>query len=324
MPASVAVITRDQDTAADLVVRELAARGVTVCRFDLADFPGQMRQTAYLVPGRGRWTGALKGRYRDVDLSALRAVWYRKPSAFALHRGMSATEQQWAATEAHAGFGGQLAALPDVHWVNHPHRNAEADHKPLQLARADACGLAVPESLLTNDPEEARAFCYAHRDSGVIYKPLRGGPASENGRHVALWASTVTAEDITGGVARTSHLFQARVPCAYAVRMTVVGTRILAARIDAPAGSTAVDWRQDHDQLTYTPIDVPDAVAARTCRLMASCGLVYAAVDWVVTPDGVWTFIGDLNPNGQWGWVAAHTGLPIAAALADELAQEHL
>ncbi|MFE9391671.1 ATP-grasp ribosomal peptide maturase [Streptomyces sp. NPDC006784] len=322
MPASVAIITRDQDTAADLVVHELRKRDAVIYRFDLADFPTRMTQAAYLIPGRARWTGALKGQHRDVDLSGLTAVWYRKPSTFRLHQGMSATEQEWAATEARAGFGGQLAALPGVRWINHPHRNAEADHKPLQLARADACGLAVPESLLTNDPDAARAFCHAHHDTGVIYKPLHGGPANENGQPVALWATSVTADDITDGVARSSHLFQARIPCAYAVRLTVVGEQMFAVRIDAPEDSAAVDWRQDHDQLRYTPIDVPDDVAAGTRQLLQSFGLTYAAIDWVVTPDGQWTFIGDLNPNGQWGWIQAHTGLPIAAAIADELARE--
>ena len=56
----------------------------------------------------------------------------------------------------------------------------------------------------------------------AVYKPLHGGPSSEAGQHVALWARTVTAGDISDAVRRTAHLFQARVPGA-AVRMTVVG-----------------------------------------------------------------------------------------------------
>lgn len=85
----------------------------------------------------------------------------------------------------------------------------------------------------------------------------------------------------------------------------------------------ALDWR-DHpsDQLTYTPIDVPSRVAAGVRGLMAVFGLVYAAPDFIVTPSGEWVFHGDLDPNGQWGWIAGHTGLPIASALADELTQE--
>ncbi|WP_190824780.1 ATP-grasp ribosomal peptide maturase [Saccharopolyspora pogona] len=317
--ASVLVISQDLDITADLVIAELARRDVGVVRFDLADFPEALTQVAYLVPGRTRWTGALRGRVRDVDLSAVESVWYRKPSPFALAPGMTRTEQQWAAAEARVGFGGLLAAL-DVRWVSRPDLIAVAGYKPLQMAVAVACGLAVPESLVTNDPAQARDFCWAHRKAGVIYKPLTGGPGSENGDRVALRADTVSAGEITDGVRRTTHLFQVRVPCAYAVRVTVVGDRLFAARIDTPPGVDTVDWRAVHDQLTWTPIDVPDDVAAGLRAVMGRLGLAYAAPDFIVDHDGRWQFHGDLNPNGQWAWIESLRPA-ITRALADELTQ---
>lgn len=322
MTISVLVITRDYDITADVVVADLQRRGVRVARFDLADYPERLSQIAYLVNGRTQWTGALRGVHRDIDLSAVRSIWYRKPSQFAVHPEMTTTEQQWAAAEAQAGFGGLLAALPGVRWVNHPHRNAEAEYKPHQLAAAAAAGLMVPDTLLTNDPVQARDFCSVHREQGVVYKPLRGGPRSEAGHHVVLWATEVTAEDVTDAVRRTTHLFQARVPCAYPVRMTIVGHRLFAVRMDAPGDGTTLDWRTfTSEELTYTPIDVPTPVATGIKQVMGTFGLTYAAADWIVTPDGEWVFHGDLNPNGQWGWIAGHTGLPIAEAIADELTQ---
>lgn len=320
---SVLVITRDYDTTADLVVDELDRRDVRTVRFDLADFPQTLDQVAYLVNGRTQWTGAIRGSHRDIDLSTVRAVWWRKPSHYSPHEDLTSTEQQWATAEASSGFGGLLAALSAVHWVNHPHRNAEAEYKPHQLSAAARAGLTVPDTLLTNDPEHARLFCRTHTDHGVIYKPLRGGPGSENGQYVTLRATSVTEAAIRDTVRATTHLFQERVPCDYAVRMTVVGSRIFAVRLDPPAGSAALDWR-DHpsDQLTYTPVDVPTHVADGVRRLTTAFGLVYAAPDFIVTPTGEWVFHGDLNPNGQWGWIAGHTGLPIASALADELTQE--
>ncbi|SFE33028.1 ATP-grasp ribosomal peptide maturase, SAV_5884 family [Actinopolyspora alba] len=321
--ASVAVITRDHDVTADLVINELHRRELPVARFDLAAFPERMRQTTRLTGENPRWDGSLRDAHREIDVSALRSVWYRKPSGFLPHPEMTATERQWAAAEADNGFGGLLAALPEVHWVNHPHRNAAAEHKPHQLGAAASCGLAVPDTLLTNDPEQARAFCDQHRDHGVVYKPLRGGPGIEHGRHVALWADAVAAEEITESVARTTHLFQQRVPCAYPVRLTVVGSRMYAVRMDPPAGATAIDWRtHPPEALSYTPIEVPPATSAGIHRLLEHFGLVYAAADLIVSPDEQWVFHGDLNPNGQWGWIAAHTGLPIAAAIADELTED--
>jgi len=320
MTASVVVVTRDLDITADLVVVELAAREIPVMRFDLADFPESLTQLGYLGNGRSGWTGALRGRHRSVDLDAVRAVWWRKPADFAIHPEMSTTERRWAAAEAGAGLGGLLAALPNVHWVNHPARNAEADFKPRQLSVAASCGLAVPPTLITNDPDHVRDFCRTHREAGVVHKPFRGGPGSESGQPRALWTNVVTADDITDAVRRTSHLFQVRVPCAYSVRLTVVGTRLFAARIDTADDCAAVDWRAVHDRLSYAPTEVPDAVAAGMLGVMQTFGLSYAAADLIVTPDGEWVFHGDLNPNGQWAWIQMHTGLPIAATIADELA----
>lgn len=311
---SIVVVTRDQDITADLVVGELSRRGVGVARFDLADFPEQLTQVAYLVPGRTRWTGALRGRHRDVDLSAVRGVWYRKPAPITPHPGLTATESRWAASEAQMGFGGLLAALP-VRWINRPDRASYASQKPVQIVQAAACGLRVPESLLTNDPEQARTFC---RGRDVIYKPLAGGPSSEDGHRIALRATVVTSEHITDGVARTTHLFQEQVTCAYSVRCTVVGRRVFAARIDAPAGVDVVDWRNHHDQLTYTPIEVPEGVTTGLLSVMDELGLVFAAPDFVVDHDERWHFVGDLNPNGQWAWITPLRAA-ITAALADEL-----
>ncbi|MDR7303319.1 hypothetical protein [Haloactinomyces albus] len=131
----------------------------------------------------------------------------------------------------------------------------------------------MPDTLLTNDPEQVRDFCVNHSEKGVIYKPLRGGPGTEGGQHVVLWAGTVTADDITESVRRTTHLFQARVPRAYAVRMTIVGHRLFTVRLDAPLDSTALDWRTyPPDQLLYTPVDVPADVSAAIHRLMATSG----------------------------------------------------
>lgn len=262
MSASVMVITQDLDLTADLVVAELLRRGVGVARFDLAAFPESLAQTAYLARGFARWVAALRDPHREVDLSAVRAVWYRKPSPFVFHPQLTATERQWAAGEARLGFGGLLTAL-DARWINEPNRLAVANLKPLQLSTAAACGLTVPESLLTNDP----------------------------------------------------------VPGAYAVRLTVVGSRLFAARIGLPDGVRAVDWRTVHDRLSYTPIEVPGDVAVAVHALMGRLGLVYAAPDFVVDHDGGWHFVGDLNPNGQWARITPLRAA-ITSALADELTED--
>ncbi len=65
-----------------------------------------------------------------------------------------------------------------------------------------------------------------------------------------------------------------------------------------------------------------DTYSGRTVRrLMQQLRLRFGALDFVVGPDGAWTFL-EINPNGQWAWLQDATGLPIAAAIADALTRE--
>ena len=44
------------------------------------------------------------------------------------------------------------------------------------------------------------------------------------------------------------------------------------------------------------------------------------AVDLICDRAGQWIFL-ETNQAGEWGWLAAETGVPVAAALADLLAE---
>lgn len=51
---------------------------------------------------------------------------------------------------------------------------------------------------------------------------------------------------------------------------------------------------------------------------MRSFDLVYAALDFIVTPDIEWVFL-EINAGGQYGWLEAETGVPLTEYLADVL-----
>jgi glutathione synthase/RimK-type ligase-like ATP-grasp enzyme len=103
--------------------------------------------------------------------------------------------------------------------------------------------------------------------------------------------------------------------------LTVVDGDLFATRIDAGSAEAVVDWRADYDHLTYMAVDVPAAVRVGVVALMGRLCLRFAALDFVVTPDGRWVFL-EVNPNGQWAWIEDATGQPIAAAIATALQRE--
>ncbi|WP_055550614.1 ATP-grasp ribosomal peptide maturase [Streptomyces sp. NBRC 110028] len=314
---TVLVLTRPTDATADLVIAELNGRSVPVHRLDPGDFPEALAMAARIGPDCASWEGVLRGQHRDVSLADVRSVYYRRPAGHRLHPDMPEQDARWADAEARAGFGGLVTALPCL-WVNYPHRNTLAAFPPVALATATRSGLAVPRTLITNDPTEAREFVAALPGQVAAYKALgTTHPSDDGGRPQALWTTQVRPGEIDESVRRTAHQFQEWVDKAYEVRLTVVGPHLFAAEIHAGSAAARIDFRSDYDSLTYKPCEVPHHVAAGVYKLTYAFGLQYAAMDFLVNPQGDWTLI-DLNPNGQWGFIP-DLRAPITQALADLL-----
>ncbi|TDE09732.1 ATP-grasp ribosomal peptide maturase [Jiangella asiatica] len=304
------VMTTESDTTADLVVEELNERSVPVFRFDTAHFPTDVTLTAQLEDG---WRGSVRFGEREIELARAGSAYYRRPSEFVMQGSMSGAARRFAAAQSRAGLLGVLVSL-DCLWVNHPGRNGDASYKPWQLTVAEQVGLRPPRTLITNGPEAARRFV-KEIDGPVIYKTLAGGVVDDDGVPKGMPTSIVDPDGLDDSIALCAHQFQEWVDKHHEVRLTVVGDEFFAAEIHAGNDAAHVDWRNDYAALTYEIVDVPDDVRRGVVELMCRFGLVFGALDFVVTPAGEWRFL-EINPNGQWGWIQTVTGLPISTALA--------
>lgn len=319
---SVLILAEDIDATADLMVRALTDREVVVHRVNTAWFPAQLSISAELC--RKRWAGRMKTPARVIDLEGITAAWYRTPRAYRFPDGMSPAERAHANLEAKYGLGGVLSSLP-VLWVNHPARLADAAYKPVQLATAARCGLNVPETAITNDPDVVRQFV---KGGKTITKTLGTNTIMEEGVRKISFTRLVGESDLDDlrGIDRTTHLFQRWVPKAYEVRMVVIGEHVTAASIHASSATAYIDWRTDYDSLNYSLIEPPPDVVEGVRSLMTSMGLVYGSLDFVVQPDGTWTFL-EINAGGQYGWLEdaldEGRGAPLTDQLADLLAGVH-
>jgi ATP-grasp ribosomal peptide maturase len=318
MPMSaVLVIAARDDWPTDRVVKALTDGGAEVFRMDTAEFPMDLT-LAGRIDARQGWSGGLATPHRAVDLADITAVYYRTPNAFTLPPTMSEPERRFAAAQARSGLGGIITAL-DCRWVSHPAVMSRAEYKPLQLATARACGLTIPPTLIANSADAVRAFV---GDVGgrVVCKPVASPVLIEDDQLKTVYTRLLTEGDFDDlrGIETTAHLFQAWVDKAHEVRLTVVGHRLLAAEIHARSDAAHTDWRSDYASLTYRISEVPGAVAAGVRSYMDRLNLRFAAMDFIVSPDGTWTFL-EANPCGQWDWIEHATGLPITQAIADEL-----
>lgn len=314
---SVLILAEDIDATADTMIHALLERDAVVHRVNTAWFPARLSVSAELR--EERWIGQIRTPARVIELETITAVWYRTPRAYRFPSELSPAEREHANLEAKYGLGGVLSSLPAL-WVNHPSRLADAAYKPVQLVRAARCGLAVPDTVITNEAATVREFASAGK---TVSKVFGTNTIMEEGVRKIGFTRLLDDADLADlrGIDVTAHLVQRWVPKAYEVRMMVIGDHITAAAIRAGSPESYVDFRSDYDNLSYELIEPPADIVDGVRQLMVAMDLLYGALDFVVQPNGSWTFL-EINAGGQFGFIEDETGAPLTAQLADLLTRE--
>ncbi len=205
-------------------------------------------------------------------------------------------------------------------WVNPPHGASRAANRLWQLRLAQSVGLRIPDTVVTNDPDEAQRFIAEHR-AGVILKDLDTPFAVIRSRPLVSFTRTINAldHDRLQAVALAPCLFQERIPKHHEVRAYVIGDRILAAGVaSAEDDRTLEDYRRRRYQVKIWPYTLSSDVVERCQELVAATGLKYAGIDLIVTPDGDTVFL-ELGPYSSWVWVQEQGGIPLTSAFTDLL-----
>ena len=210
----------------------------------------------------------------------------------------------------------QAATIGLTHWmevapariVNRASRMASNDSKPFQAQFIRRHGFSLPETLITNDPEEAAAFRSHH--GRVIFKSISG---------VRSVVRELRDDDLPrlAQVRACPVQFQERLE-GLDVRVHVVGSEVFA----TAAHSEAADYRyaaQEGAAARLAPYELADELAQRCLRLTSGLGLLFSGIDLKLTPDGR-AYCFEVNCCPGYSYFEANTGQPISLALARLLA----
>jgi glutathione synthase/RimK-type ligase-like ATP-grasp enzyme len=317
---NVLVVTNKIDPHADAIISILHARGVNCFRLNTEDIFTKFNSTI-AIDGRGL-TGRLWSDIRSLDLSELWSVWYRRPQKPSFEHIENQHERQFAQSESTAFMNWLWEAL-DCIWVNKPSRNHVACSKIDQLHVAAEIGFKVPKTIITNDPSAARAF-YDELNGRVINKVLNTGLIEDGKEALTIYTHRVEQKHLEylDMIKSIPCVFQERIEKKIELRITVVGNQVFPAEIHSQANDkTRDDWRRyDIPNTPHAAHNLPEAISILCLKLMRHYGLMFGAIDMVLTPDNKYVFL-EINPNGQWLWIEQLTGLKISSAIADILTQ---
>jgi glutathione synthase/RimK-type ligase-like ATP-grasp enzyme len=311
---TVLLITARFDPAADLLLAELRRRGASCVRWNTHEFPLESSLN-YRAASDG-FSAEVVTDGRAIDLSTIGSIWWQWDRPAGFPPDLQGEERRFAETEAHLAVSA-LMTVGDFFWINHPARENLAKSKPAQLFMAGKLGMEIPKTLVSNDPDEVRRFV-AKSKAEIVYKGL-SQPHMVPG--TALFTGLLTQETLANLdlIRLTPGIFQERVEKAYELRVTVIGSKVFAVKIDSQKNRNAqLDWRRALHDVGYETAVLSREVEEKILAFMRAFGLFYGAFDFIVTPDGRHIFL-EINPSGQYMWLECATDLGITAALADAL-----
>jgi len=308
------IISSPRDAHAQAVAKSLTALARDDFHIlDLGDMPMRMDLGIAMASGAAARFALRLADRRRIDLAEVTAVWWRRPQPYGLPPELSdPVHRAFAQQELDFALRGAWQCSRAL-WVNDVARDAAASNKVWQLDVANALGLRIPRTLITNSPEDAERFC-DETSGSIVYKAFLASAMA--------WRETriLRPDDraLLAMVRVAPVIFQAYVPAIFDLRVTVVGDRIFAAAAETSKGEYTTDIRMNPG-ITWREYQLPDDVSERVPRLMETLGLEYGALDFRVTPDGEHVFL-EINPAGQFLFIENATGMPIAAAMAAHLA----
>lgn len=316
---TILVITEQFDPTADSVIQVLSERRCPVLRWNLDTYP-QGSALTYRVSDSG-FDGTISVDGRTMSFGDIGTVFCRTTRASGFPTDLKTNEREFALRETE-GIINSLASVSDWRWVNDPRKDAIATRKVTQLSVAQRLGLKIPRTVITNDPETVKSF-YAACGGLAIYKAL--SPAMNLAEGKLLFTNALTDEKMSQIelIQHTPGIFQELVRKDYEVRLTVVGEKMFAAKINSQKNErTKVDWRVAALDLQHEAIELPTEIRSKVRAFMNEFGLVYSCLDFIVTPDGEYVFL-ENNPRGQYLWVENFTGMLITEAIADTLVEQY-
>lgn len=235
------------------------------------------------------------------------AVWLRRTRIPRIQGNDAA--QNLAVEEANAYLEGIALTHADRLAFNPYLAARRAENKLIQLRWAQAAGLNIPRTIVTQECEQLEAFV---RDVGtpVITKKLRG----LTGQRLETVRLSDPA-DIPCPVLRACPtMVQEEIPGSRHLRLVVWGDTMHMFQLE----SEALDWRPAHPKASFVP-NMDQGFASKIRAFMRLSGLQMGSFDFKLDAAGEPVFL-EVNQQGQFLFLQEDTGVDLARSFADFVA----
>ncbi len=313
------LLSHPSDIHLAAVAEGLDIKGAPAVQWHTTDFPARSGESISFR--QSELAVNVEGPELSIVSREFRTIWHRRPRSQPDDNILHPADRMFARQHCESFRRSLLRLLgPDAFWVNSPAASELASQKILQHHLALSCELEMPETLYSNAPDDIRHFI-ASQGGRVIFKVLTGAPWSDGKTRYVSYAAVIGTEQLVEDeiLRQTPSIFQAIVPKAYELRVTIMGRQVFTACVfSQETVQGKIDWRRSYREVAMAPGELPKGILENCFQLMQRLNIVFGCFDFIVTPDGRYVFL-EVNEMGQFLFVEEYTDLPLLDAFCDFL-----
>ena len=298
---NILILGNSSDEHARHLKQALTEADVKVNYLDTRRFPTQLRIS--WQPKTQIGSLQLSDGYQ-LEFQDIKSVYWRSFTGVEVPNLEESYQQMVAFNDSMSALRTMLQAC-DARWVNSWQAYQFHKEKPLQLSQVKQSWVKIPDTLITNNPEQVISFAQLHEK--VIFKPVYGGAHTQ-----ILTDSHLEPERLNLALSISPITIQEYIPGTN-IRSYVIADSVYSAEIR----SNSLDFREDF-QAQLIPIDLPTRVKQDCFTIAKALHLEWTAIDWRRTPGGEYFFL-EANPSPMFIHFEQQTGFPITDKLVNLL-----
>lgn len=184
----------------------------------------------------------------------------------------------------------------------------------------------IPETLITNDPEQARKFYYSHSGE-VVVKCLHHHLVQIKNRGYMIYTHRLLESELSkldDSLALAPCIFQRNIEKQSERLITVVREQVFSARLILKSKRSLdedIHLSKHDNDIDIEPFELSQDVKNRMVKLMKAFGLEYCSLDFIEDKDDRPIFL-EVNSTDDWAFIEDTTGLPITETISKIIMEE--
>lgn len=314
---NVLVLTYGEDPHADIVTKYFSENGVSFFRVDTE----KLAEKYFLTFDSNILNYKISDGQTEMVLDSSWNIWNRRVMNPDVRKGpRSITDLIF--EESEKTWDGLLMSHKGK-VVNRPQNHFFANNKVDQLRFASRFnkGIVIPDTLVTNNPDDAIVF-YKKHNGNICFKLQKGIIVDSPEGYLTVYTNKVSLESLENVELVRSHpcFFQEYIDKKFEVRIVSTDKEAIGIAIYSQESEISkVDFRRyDFEKVPYKYIELPSNVSEFCLEMLRNYDLHFGVFDFIYSDKGNYVFL-ELNPNGQWLWLEEQSGCNLTKLVAENL-----